>query len=99
MSILSVNLTPINNMLLLCQYDLLPDANTANRNQEDIPFQQTQYGQLLDIYYVQLHEDISKTGKILEVLFQRDLSHEAGLKIYQEVKHFKALFVRPHASK
>lgn len=44
-------------MLLLHQYDLLPDANAAYRNREDVPFRQTQYGRLLDIYYVELREE------------------------------------------
>lgn len=39
------------------KYDLLPDANAAYRNRADVPFRQTQYGRLLDIYYVQLRED------------------------------------------
>ncbi|KAB5593712.1 Dynein heavy chain, cytoplasmic [Ceratobasidium theobromae] len=39
------------------KYDLLPDANATYRNREDIPFRQTQYSQLLDIYYIQLRED------------------------------------------
>jgi hypothetical protein len=38
------------------QYELLPDANAAFGNRDDIPFRQTQYGQLLDIYYVVIAE-------------------------------------------
>jgi hypothetical protein len=34
------------------QYDLLPDANTAYRNQPDVAYRQTQYGRMLDIYHV-----------------------------------------------
>ncbi|CUA71183.1 Dynein heavy chain, cytoplasmic [Rhizoctonia solani] len=39
------------------KYDLLPDANAAWRNRRDDPFRQTQYGRLLNIYYIQLRED------------------------------------------
>ncbi|CAE6472142.1 unnamed protein product [Rhizoctonia solani] len=43
------------------KYDLLPDANAAWRNRRDDPFRQTQYGRLLNIYYVELLEDNDTT--------------------------------------
>ncbi|KAG9075885.1 hypothetical protein FRC06_009840 [Ceratobasidium sp. 370] len=39
------------------KYDLLPDANAAYRNRADVPYRETQYGQLLDIYHVMWIED------------------------------------------
>ncbi|KAG8752107.1 hypothetical protein FRC11_008688 [Ceratobasidium sp. 423] len=35
------------------KYDLLPDRNAAFRRRPDDPMRQVQYGQLLDIYYVE----------------------------------------------
>ncbi|KAB5587887.1 Transposase family Tnp2 protein [Ceratobasidium theobromae] len=35
------------------RYDLLPDRNAAFRNRPDVPFRQTHYGRVLDIYYVE----------------------------------------------
>ncbi|KAG9089977.1 hypothetical protein FS749_000913 [Ceratobasidium sp. UAMH 11750] len=39
------------------KFDLLPDANAVFQNRADQPFRQTQYGRLLDIYYVELTKD------------------------------------------
>ncbi|KAB5588211.1 Transposase family Tnp2 protein [Ceratobasidium theobromae] len=39
------------------RYVLLPDANAAFQNRPDVPVRQTQYGQLLDIYYVEFFEE------------------------------------------
>jgi hypothetical protein len=43
--------------MLSLQYDLLPNWNTAYRNQANVPFQQTHYGRLLGIYYLKFTEE------------------------------------------
>ncbi|KAL5639602.1 hypothetical protein ACGC1H_006272 [Rhizoctonia solani] len=44
------------------RYDLLPDRNTAFRNRRDVPFRQTHYGRVLDIYYVEFVTRKPKEG-------------------------------------
>ncbi|KAB5587614.1 hypothetical protein CTheo_8947 [Ceratobasidium theobromae] len=39
------------------RYDLLPDANARHRNRPEVLVRQTNYGQVLDIYYVEFVVD------------------------------------------
>ncbi|KAG8735380.1 hypothetical protein FRC10_010677 [Ceratobasidium sp. 414] len=39
------------------RYALLPDTNAAFRNRLDVPVRQTNYGQVLDIFYIEFLED------------------------------------------
>jgi hypothetical protein len=41
----------------LQQYDLLPDRNAAYRNRADVPYRRTQYGRLMDVFYVDFIEE------------------------------------------
>ncbi|GAB1526307.1 hypothetical protein RhiTH_009474 [Rhizoctonia solani] len=42
------------------KYNLLPDQNTRFQYRRDEPIRQTQYGQLLDIYYVEFVEQFGQ---------------------------------------
>ncbi|CAE7227515.1 unnamed protein product, partial [Rhizoctonia solani] len=48
------------------RYDLLPDANARYRNRPEAQFRQTNYGRLLDIYYVEFVVDLDNPEETRE---------------------------------
>ncbi|CCO36849.1 hypothetical protein BN14_10996 [Rhizoctonia solani AG-1 IB] len=76
------------------RFNMFPDRNTARRRADDDPFRQVNYGELLDIFYVELKDhgdpDIGRTFLLARVLLCQLLKWKDGSKEVVEYKEMES---------
>ncbi|CCO31395.1 hypothetical protein BN14_05436 [Rhizoctonia solani AG-1 IB] len=76
------------------RFNMFPDRNTARRRANDDPFRQVNYGELLDIFYVELKDhgdpDIGRTFLLARVLLCQLLKWKDGSKEVVEYKEMES---------